>query len=71
MTNWNMTLKQELNCLIMSDKKNLTEMVFIPLVTFLNRKNSGVQTAPKSLATSCDCNQAYLTMNCWPINFQR
>lgn len=25
------------------------------VITFLNRKNSGVQTAPKSFATSCDC----------------
>jgi hypothetical protein len=29
--------------------------------TFLNRKNSGVQTAPKSRATSCNCSQAIST----------
>lgn len=33
------------------------------LPTFLNRKNSGVQTAPNSLATSCDCRQAYWLVN--------
>ena len=31
------------------------------IFTFLNRKNSGVQTAPKSRATSCDCNWKYTT----------
>jgi len=25
------------------------------VIAFLKRKNSGVQTAPKSRATSCDC----------------
>lgn len=35
---------------------------FVQVVaTFLNRKNSGVQTAPNSRATSCDCNQTYTT----------
>lgn len=34
-----------------------TESVSIPLkITFLYKKNSGVQTAPKLLATSWDCN---------------
>lgn len=35
------------------------EKLLISILTFLKRKNSGVQTAPKARATSCDCKKEW------------